>query len=104
MKKQNLFWKNCFWDRKERLKSFNKSSLKNNKGQVTVEYILLAVVLVTLFQLATMTLKNNKSLKNFQELPNQIFRDLVTNGTIEGSKNHPNHYDRYYTTFGDGEK
>ena len=83
--------------------------LKNKKGQVTVEYILLAVALVTLFQISVITLRNNQSLKNFQELPGQIFRNLVENGNwlidMPNSRlNHPNHHERHYTPEGKGPK
>lgn len=81
----------------------NKSK-KNQykKGQVTVEYILLAVVLIALFQIAAASLRDNQNLKNFQELPGQIFRNLVENGNWEpdtrtSRTQHPNHYLRYYT-------
>ena len=83
--------------------------LKNKKGQVTVEYILLAVALIALFQVATVTLRDNESLKNFQEIPGQIFKNLVENGNWEieeelSRRNHPNHHERHYTPNGKGPK
>ncbi|MCZ0933059.1 MAG: hypothetical protein OXJ52_07905 [Oligoflexia bacterium] len=86
--------------------------LKNNRGQVTVEYLLLAVALIALFHIAAVTLRDNESLKNFQEIPGQIFKDIVENGNwqpndpqgYESRKRHPNHHDRHYVPDGKGPK
>ena len=83
--------------------------LKSKKGQVTVEYILLAVALIAIFQVATVTLRNNESLKSFQEIPGQIFKNLVENGNwiLDGDQSrvqHPNHNNRHYTPIGKGPK
>ncbi|MCY4321207.1 MAG: hypothetical protein OXC37_02210 [Bdellovibrionaceae bacterium] len=83
--------------------------LKNKKGQVTVEYILLAVALIAIFQIATVSFRNNENLKNFQEIPGQIFRNLVENGNWIVNENvsrnlHPNHHERHYTPNGSGPK
>ena len=77
------------------------------KGQVTVEYILLAVVLIALFQLTTQTLKTNGYLKEFQETPQKVFRNMVENGNwkleeAQSRKYHPNHYESQYTPDGKG--
>ena len=84
-------------------------ALKNKKGQVTVEYILLAIALITLFQIATITLKENDSLKSFQETPGKIFQNLVENGnwivdTTKSRSQHPNHHERHFTPEGKGPK
>ena len=107
MKKQNCFRKKLF-ELSDKLKFLKPVGLINKKAQVTVEYILLAVVLITLFQLASISLKDNQSLKNFQELPGSIFKHLVENGyghpdEATSRKNHPNVFDRYYTPEGQGE-
>ena len=60
-----------------------KKPIKGKKGQVTVEYILLAVVLITLFQLTSNTFKDNGYLNEFQDTPHDIFRNLVENGNGE---------------------
>ena len=83
-----------------------RNKLKNS-GQVTVEYILLAVALLVLFQVATKTLKDNETLKHFQETPQKIFQNMVENGNwkpdgIDSRKHHPNHYEFQYTSDGDG--
>ncbi|MBC6414916.1 MAG: hypothetical protein GDA46_00770 [Bdellovibrionales bacterium] len=87
--------------------SFSLQKQHKNKGQVTVEYILLAVSLLILFQIATNTLKNNRYLKAFQETPQNIFQSLVENGNWDinkdsSRKKHPNHYEAQYTTDGTG--
>ena len=48
--------------------------LKNKTAQVTVEYILLAVALVVLFQVSAITLRDNESLKNFQKSPGKFLK------------------------------
>ena len=86
-----------------------KADIKNKKGQVTAEYILLAVALIALFQIATVTLKDNDSLKNFQETPGKIFKNLVENGNWipnerQSRARHPTHHERHYTPNGKGPK
>ena len=80
---------------------------QNKRGQVTVEYILLAVVLISLFQIATVTLRDNDYLKGFQETPNKIFMNLVENGNwetdvVKSRSLHPGHHDHHYTSDGKG--
>ena len=80
---------------------------KNNSGQVTVEYILLAVTLLVLFQVASTTLRNNEALKEFQEIPQNVFQNMIANGNWElnaetSRSKHPNHYEFQYTTDGEG--
>ena len=78
-----------------------KLSLKNS-GQVTVEYILLSVTLLVLFQISTNILQESDSLKNFQETPQKIFKNMVENGNFEPNedesrKQHPNHFEFQHT-------
>ena len=85
----------------------DRTNKNKNSGQVTVEYILLAVTLLVLFQVTANTLKDNQALKNFQETPQNIFRNMVENGNWErdeneSRKNHPNHYEFQYTADGEG--
>ena len=85
----------------------DRTNKNKSSGQVTVEYILLAVTLLVLFQVAANTLKDNEALKNFQETPQNIFKSMVENGNwdineSESRKNHPNHYEFQYTTDGEG--
>lgn len=85
----------------------NKNKKKSQLGQVTVEYILLAVVLITLFQLASKTLKDNDYLANFTDTPYAIFVHLAEHGNWEPDKNesrnlHPNNHELHYTPFGEG--
>ena len=79
----------------------------SNKGQVTVEYILLAIAMLVLVQAATNTLKDNEALKSFQETPQNIFKNMVENGNweLDGAESrrlHPNHYEAQYTPNGKG--
>ena len=79
----------------------------SNKGQVTVEYILLAVALLVLVQATTNTLKNTQALKSLQETPQNIFTNMVENGnweldTTKSRFMHPNHHESHYTPNGKG--
>ena len=72
-----------------------------------MEYILLAVALTTLFHIAAKILRDNGYLKNFQELPNKVFVNLIENGNwkideIDSRNIHPNQYLLHYTTEGTG--
>ncbi len=78
-----------------------------NLGQVTVEYILLAVVLIVMFQLAGQTLRSSGYLNNFQEIPNAMLKNLIENGNWnpdedESRRHHPNHHFLHYTPYGEG--
>jgi len=91
--------------------AFNSNSVRLKKlkrqkaGQVTVEYILLAVTLLVLFQVTANTLKYNQVLKNFQQTPQNVFRNMVENGNWEPNEatsrsKHPNHYEFQYADKG----
>ena len=76
--------------------------INKNSGQVTAEYLLLAVVLIVFFQLITKTLRENDSLKGFQDVPISILVNVIENGNMivdsKQSQNlHPNHHDQHYT-------
>ena len=84
----------------------DRTNKNKSSGQVTVEYILLAVTLLVLFQVAANTLRDNQALKNFQETPQKIFKNMVENGNWEPNETesrakHPNHYEFQYTTDGE---
>lgn len=83
-----------------------QAKINKQSGQITVEYILLAVVFIVLFQVASNTLKNNDYLKNFQDTPRKIFVNMVQNGNWEpilqdGCNLHPNHYNMHFSSDGD---
>ena len=88
------------------LKAFKKRRSVRNSGQVTVEYILLAVTLLVLFQVVSKVFKENDSLKHFQETPQNIFKNMVENGNwiIDGDESrvkHPNHREFHFSSKGD---
>ena len=71
-------------------------------GQVTVEYILLAVALMTLFKIMANTISGSDYLKEFQETPHRIIRNLIENGnwrtTGSASRDHhPNQHSRHFS-------
>ena len=72
------------------------------RGQVTVEYILLAVVMIAAFQAGTKALQKWKLLEDFQKLPGKVFQNMVENGNLiqdpeESRRKHPNHWESQYT-------
>ena len=76
--------------------------LKSSKGQVTVEYILLAVVSIVLMQVAFKQIKEGDYFKDFVSGPNQIIGNMMENGTWnidsdEARRLHPNHRERHWT-------
>ena len=82
-----------------------QNKTKKNSGQITMEYILLAVALLTLFKLVANIMKNNGHLKSFQDRPIAIFRGLVEDGNWkekESKKYHPNHLKSHYSSKGSG--
>ena len=77
------------------------------RGQVTVEYILLAVVMIAAFQAGTKALQKWKLLEEFQDLPAEVFRHMVENGNLETNeptsrRKHPNYSTSQYTPEGTG--
>ena len=83
--------------RHSRRKHFN-----SGKGQVTVELILLAVVLIFLSQLVINQIKNNKYIEDFAKGPSQVMANMIANGNWqkEPSKSreeHPNLHERHYS-------
>lgn len=84
-----------------------QSKINNSSGQITVEYILLGVVLILMFQLSTRAFRDSEALKNFHETPNNIFVNLIENGNWEPDEDesrarHPNQYYTHRTPDGKG--
>ena len=72
------------------------------RGQVTVELILLAVVLIVIAQLIINQIKNNDYLKAFAEGPAQVVGNMISNGNWkrnpeESKKDHPNSHQRHFS-------
>ena len=72
------------------------------RGQVTVELILLAVVLIVIAQLIINQIKNNAYLKAFAEGPAQVVANMISNGNWkrspeESKKDHPNSHRRHFS-------
>jgi len=83
------------------------NQIKQPAGQITAEYILLAVVFIVMFQLVSNTLADNEYLNQFQDIPNQVFTNMVENGNWQvdqtDSRNlHPNQHNLHYTPYGRG--
>lgn len=77
------------------------------KGQITVEYLLLAVVLIAFFGLVTKGLRDSDHLKGFQDKPRALFQNMVENGNrypdtnkAASQERHPNQYHMHYTSKG----
>ncbi len=100
--------KNVWRGRIQNKKALGSGAAQNKRasGQITVEYILLAVVLIVIFQVATKTLRDSNYLEHFQKAPNQIFVNLIENGnwepnTFQSKKHHPNYLNRHYSSEGE---
>ncbi len=77
-----------------------KFLLKTSKGQVTVEYILLAVTLLVLMQVAFKQIKEGDYLKEFVSGPNPVIANMLENGvwnidSKSAREQHPNHIKRH---------
>ena len=84
-----------------------KTNKNYQKGQVTVEYILLAVIVIVAFQATTQALERWELLKEFQETPGKVFKSMVENGNLipneeKSRQQHPNHHASQYTPDGKG--
>lgn len=71
------------------------------QGQVTVEYILLTVALIFMFQFMAGILKNNQALSKFQSIQYNIFKNMVENGNWiinpkQSFAKHPNQHDKHH--------
>ena len=71
-----------------------------------MEYILLAVVLITLFKVASNTLRDRDYLKNFQDTPHAVLQSIIENGNWrldpDDRSYHPNHHNSHYVPYGKG--
>jgi len=80
---------------------FNNSGLSfSSKGQVTVEYILLAFVSLILMQLIFSRFKDENYLAQFVSGPNPIIANMMENGVWELNRTaarnqHPNQNERH---------
>ena len=73
-----------------------------SKGQVTVELILLAVVLIFLSQLIIHQIKTNKYIEDFAKGPSQVVANMIANGNwkkepSESREEHPNIHEKHYS-------
>ena len=59
--------------------------MRNKKGQVTVEYILLGVVFIVMFQLVVQFVSQSGGL-DVLSTPRVLFRSLVENGNLENDR------------------
>lgn len=75
-------------------------------GQVTVEYLLLAVVLYTLFHImAGVTRQPGGALEKFSKMPSEGLGSATEYGVWKANpepKDHPTHSSNYYTSEGLG--
>ncbi len=73
-------------------------SLYNNRGQMTVEAVLLLVVFVAFMQVANGTIKEQEFLKKMVSGPWSFLQGMIQNGVWSegntGSDIHPNVYGR----------
>ena len=91
------------------MKFLSGSSFSYKRGQITVEYLLLAVVLTVLFKVATDTLKNNGYLDEFRNTPADRFRNMAQNGNWKKKNEerqskdlHPNQFNSHRQSKGKG--
>ena len=71
------------------------------KGQVTVELILLAIVLLSVTKVILSGLQRSKALSDFASLPQAILKNMISNGNWKKNsevsrKHHPNQFDRHF--------
>ena len=76
--------------------------VRNNRGQITTELILLGVVLIVLAQLVLNQIKNNKYVEDFAKGPSQVLANMISNGnwkkdSEESKSAHPNSHERHYS-------
>ena len=72
------------------------------KGQVTTEFLLMAIVLVGLSHLAFQQIKNQGMFDNLVSGPNEMIANMLENGVWQRDRQaarerHPNHYNRHLT-------
>ena len=80
----------------------SKISLNSQRGQVTVEILLLALVLTVFFHSVIKVIRDGGSFDNFASTPNKLIGHMIANGNWKrnemASKNdHPNRYGRRYS-------
>ena len=78
---------------------------KNEKGQATIEAILIATILLTTSLAMTSQLRQRRILSRLVGQPWSFISGLIENGVWDtperGAINHPNHLERHATPQGD---
>ena len=74
----------------------------SQKGQVTIEYILLTIVLLAGMRLLFNSVKDSDMLNSFVSGPNEIIGNMMENGVWDidegkAREKHPNQYERHWT-------
>jgi hypothetical protein len=81
--------------------------IKNQKGQVAIEYILLTVVMVGIFLTARNALLSNNTLANFVQKPWELVAGMIETGVWGDPKkaraDHPGMLRRHISFLGDEE-
>lgn len=72
------------------------------KGQVTTEYILMAIVVVAGAKIAFNLIKSEGLMDDLASKPNEMVGNMMENGVWEQDQNsargkHPNHHERHLT-------
>lgn len=80
----------------------SKFSLNSQRGQVTVEILLLALVLTVFFHSVIKIIRDGGAFDKFASTPNKLIGHMIANGNWKrnemASKNdHPNRYGRRYS-------
>ena len=89
----------------DRFRSIRKNELfrtPREKGQVTVELILLGVVLIVVAQIVLKQIKDNEYIEDFAKGPSQVIANMMANGNwrkdpADSKTDHPNSHKRHYS-------
>ncbi|MCJ8275282.1 MAG: hypothetical protein MJK18_00435 [Bdellovibrionales bacterium] len=80
--------------------------LKNQKGQMTIEAVLIATLLLSTLTVASRIIKDQGYLSSLVEGPWQHLSGMIQNGVWappqQGTALHPNNLDRHGSPVGDG--
>jgi hypothetical protein len=80
-------------------------NIKNQRGQVAVEYILLTIVMVGIFLSARGILLSNNTISDFVQKPWQLVAGMIETGVWGDPQktraDHPSHLRRHNSFYGD---
>ena len=76
--------------------------MKTNKGQITMEILLIALVLAVITRIGLIGLRNSEGVKRFSSAPKEVLKNMMSHGNwikdpARSRQNHPEAHSSHYS-------